>query len=194
MKEKFDPIELFAKWYKKAKEKETLVPDAVCLATASKSGRPSSRMVLLKHFDDNGFVFYTNLKSQKSTDLIENPQASLCFHWKNSKQQIRVEGEVTPVSKEEADEYFATRAKKSQLGAWASKQSQIMSNKLELEKSIAKWALEFGISDIPRPDFWSGYRVHPDRIEFWEDRSFRLHDRFQFVKKNGEWDKEYLFP
>lgn len=189
-----NPIELFSKWFSEAKAKEAHVPDAMCLATVDSEGMPSTRMVLLKGFSENGFVFYTNLNSRKAKDLQVNPKASICFHWKSIKKQVRISGDVQLLSNEEADKYFESRPRQSQIGAWASNQSEVMKSSTDLEKSVAKYIIEFGVKKVPRPEFWSGYRIIPKRIEFWEDRSFRLHLRFQFVKEKSQWIHNYLFP
>jgi len=189
-----DPIDLFKKWFKKAGQAEEL-GEAVALATADAQGRPSVRMVLLKAVDQRGFVFYTNLESQKSIELAENPFAALCFHWKSQKRQIRVEGAVIPVSGEEADAYFATRARDSQIGAWASKQSQPMEGHFEFEVAIAKYTAKYAISKVPRPPFWSGFRIIPSRIEFWEERKFRLHMRHIYEKNDKNiWVMREVYP
>ncbi|MCF6216577.1 MAG: pyridoxamine 5'-phosphate oxidase [Emcibacter sp.] len=189
-----DPIDLFKKWFKKSCQAEDL-GEAVALATADAQGRPSVRMVLLKAVDERGFVFYTNLESRKGHDLAENPFAALCFHWKSQKRQVRIEGAVTPVSAEEADAYFATRAKDSQIGAWASKQSQPMEGLFEFEAAIAKYAAKYALGKVPRPPFWSGFRIIPSRIEFWEDRKFRLHMR-HIYEKNAKniWVMREVYP
>lgn len=191
-----DPLVLFAQWFDEAKErKDILEPTAMNLATSTIGGMPSSRMVLLKDFDDKGFVFYTNLMSIKSKQIMENPVAALCFHWMPLKKQVRVAGQVEKVSDEEADAYFASRARKSQIGAWASKQSQVIEHSMELEKRVLEYTAKFGVSDVPRPEFWSGFRVIPSRMEFWHDRAFRLHDRFEFIKDdNHGWIHNQLFP
>jgi pyridoxamine 5'-phosphate oxidase len=192
-----NPFSLFNEWFEQAKQAEINEPTAVTLATANKEGRPSARMVLLKHHDDNGFVFYTNLESRKGDELRENPFAALLFHWKSLKRQIRIEGSIEPVQDSEAEAYFASRDRGSQIGAWASDQSRAMSGRFELEKNIAKFAAKFGVGAIPKPDHWSGFRLRPDYFEFWDDGKFRLHDRI--VYKQGAdatkaWDTERLFP
>lgn len=194
-KEKRDPIQLFSEWYEEAKQKETSLPDAVALATAGKDLMPHIRMVLLKGFDQNGFVFYTNLGSNKGVQLRENPQAALCFYWKSLDKQIRVEGSIEQVPDEVADAYFASRARDSRIGAWASKQSHELKSRHELEKRVAAYGLKFGIGKVPRPEFWSGYCLRPQCIEFWEQRPFRLHSRTQFTRTaDGGWDTVKLFP
>lgn len=191
-----DPIELFHAWMDLARAKEPEDANAMALATADASGFPDVRMVLLKEADARGFAFYTNLESAKGLELKENPQAALCFHWKSLRRQIRVRGDVTPVSEEEADAYFATRARDSQIGAWASKQSRPLEGRFELEKQVAVFTAKFGVSRVPRPDHWSGFRIVPRRIEFWRDRPFRLHDRLVFERENpsGGWRTKKLFP
>jgi pyridoxamine 5'-phosphate oxidase len=190
-----DPIQLFGEWFEEAMKKEKSLPDAVALATAGQDLMPHVRMVLLKGFDQDGFVFYTNLGSNKGLQLRENPQASLCFYWKSMDKQVRVEGSVEQVTDEVADAYFASRARDSRIGAWASKQSQELKSRLELEKRISRFGLKFGIGKIPRPEFWSGYNLKPSRIEFWEQRPFRLHKRTEFTRTDeGGWDTVTLFP
>ena len=188
------PIELFNAWFEAANSSEDIA-EAVALATADAKGRPSVRMVLLKAVDERGFTFYTNLESRKGGELAENPFASLCFHWKSQKRQIRVEGPIVPVSDAEADAYFATRAKDSQIGAWASKQSQPMEGLFEFEAAIAKYAAKYAFGKVPRPPFWSGFRIEATRIEFWEDRKFRLHMRHVYEKDDtNTWVKRELYP
>ncbi|MBI5092650.1 MAG: pyridoxamine 5'-phosphate oxidase [Candidatus Hydrogenedentes bacterium] len=189
-----DPIELFKEWYKEVDKCNFEEPTAMTLATATPSGVPSARVVLLKGVDQRGFVFYTNLESQKGEQLRANPQAALCFHWMPLGKQIRVEGPVELVSNEEADAYFASRARDSQIGAWASRQSRPLASRFDLEKRIAEFALKFGISKVPRPPFWSGYRVIPQRIEFWKSGMFRLHDRLVYEKTDEGWLTRELFP
>ena len=189
-----DVIRKFEKWFEAADKAEELA-EAAALATADARGRPSVRMVLLKGADTRGFVFYTNLESRKGRELAENPHAALCFHWKSQNRQIRIEGAVTPVSREEADAYFATRVKDSQIGAWASKQSQPMKGMFEFEAAIAKYAAKYAFSQVPRPEYWSGFRLVPAQMEFWEDRKFRLHMRHLYEKDDaGNWLKKELYP
>lgn len=189
-----DPLALFREWYGEAQEHEALEPTAVTLATADSRGRPSARMVLLKQFDDQGFVFYTNLESRKGRELLENPFAALLFHWKSLKRQIRIEGPVNLVSDAEANAYYASRDRGSRIGAWASRQSQPMSSRHELEKEVARYTAKFGISEIPRPPNWSGFRIAPDRFEFWREGRFRLHERIVFSQTDKGWATERLFP
>ncbi|EPY02454.1 pyridoxamine 5'-phosphate oxidase [Magnetospirillum fulvum] len=189
-----DPLPQFHAWMDEAARHEPNDPNAMALATADATGRPSVRMVLLKGADERGFVFYTNLESRKGQDLAENPQAALCFHWKSLKRQIRVEGDIVPVSEEEADAYYASRARASQIGAWASRQSRILTGRFELERRIAEFTARFGLGTVPRPPHWSGFRLVPKRIEFWQDRQFRLHERQVFLRENGSWTTVTLFP
>lgn len=191
-----DPFALFDEWMERARASEPEDANAMALATADGDGFPDVRMVLLKGADARGFVFYTNLESAKGLELKENPQAALCFHWKSLRRQIRVRGAVTPVSEEEADAYFASRAKDSQIGAWASKQSRPLEGRFELERQVAVFAAKFGFGKVPRPPHWSGYRVTPSRIEFWRDRPFRLHDRLVFKRESASapWRTERLYP
>jgi len=189
-----DPYELFDEWFKTAAEKELHEPNAMALATADAAGMPSVRMVLLKGVDPRGFVFYTNYESRKGTQLLANRQAALCFHWKSLKRQVRVEGAIELVTPEEADAYFATRPRTSQIGAWASQQSRPLEGRLELEKRVALYTAKFGVGKVPRPPHWSGFRVLPQRIEFWEDRPFRLHDRLVYHRDGERWWTERLYP
>ncbi|WP_420549363.1 pyridoxamine 5'-phosphate oxidase [Curvivirga sp.] len=191
-----NPFEQFATWLSEAEESELNDPNGMALATATKDGQPAVRMVLLKGYDEQGFVFYTNLESNKGRDLLENPKAALLFHWKSKRRQIRVEGLVESVTSEEADEYYASRSRGSQIGAWASQQSRPLESRYALEKSVAKYTAKFGISKVPRPDHWSGFRIRPHRIEFWQDGAFRLHDRFIFTRENetDDWEIDRLYP
>ena len=189
-----DPIELFRTWLKDAAAKEPNDANAMALSTVDESGLPDVRMVLLKDVDDRGFVFYTNLESAKGRQLAAQPKAALLFHWKSLRRQVRVRGQVTPVSEAEADAYFATRARPAQLGAWASDQSRPLPDRLALEKRIADAGLRFGLGKVPRPPHWSGFRVEPQTIEFWRDRPFRLHERLVFDQTEGGWTTRRLFP
>lgn len=189
-----DPIALFSQWMTEAEAEEINDPNAMTLATATADGRPSARMVLLKGVDDRGFAFYTNLESRKAGELDANPRAALCFHWKSLRRQVRVEGSIERVSDAEADAYFATRARISQLGAWASQQSRPLIGRFELEARLAKYTAKFHIAEVPRPEHWSGFRVVPVDIEFWEDRPFRLHMRFLFRRTPEGWVRQELYP
>jgi pyridoxamine 5'-phosphate oxidase len=189
-----NPLTLFQEWFDQAAETEINEPTAVTLATATKAGRPSARMVLLKHYDERGFVFYTNLESRKGLELTENPFAALLFHWKSLKRQIRIEGLCELIGDDEADAYFESRDRGSQIGAWASDQSRTMSGRFELEKQIAIFAAKFGVSAVPRPPHWSGYRLIPDNFEFWDDGKFRLHERIVYTKAEDRWVTDRLFP
>ena len=189
-----DPIAQIAQWLKLAEGKEDLEPAAMSVATVGADGRPALRIVLLRGIDARGLVFYTNLTSRKAEHLRGNPWVALCLHWKSMGRQIRVEGRAELVSDAEADAYFSTRVRDSQIGAWASKQSHPLEGRSKLEEQVAKYAAKFAIGAVPRPEFWSGYRVRPERIEFWEDRPFRLHDRTQWDLDNGAWSSHKLYP
>lgn len=191
-----DPFALFAEWLTEAKKSEPNDPNAMALATADASGLPDVRMVLLKDLDQTGFVFYTNLESGKGGQLAENAQAALCFHWKSLRRQIRVRGQVEAVSEAEADAYFASRARDSRIGAWASKQSRPLESKFALEKAVAREAARFGLGEVPRPPHWSGFRIRPLKMEFWRDRPFRLHDRMFFDRPDlgSTWTVSRLYP
>jgi len=191
-----DPIARFEAWMAEAAASEPNDPNAVCLATATQDGRPSARMVLLKGVDARGFVFYTNLESRKGGELAANPHAALCFHWKTLTRSVRVEGRVEPVSPEEADAYYASRARGSRIGAWASKQSRPLESRFALEKRVAEFGLKHAVGEIPRPAFWSGFRLVPARIEFWRDMPFRLHERIVFSRADAAqpWSTEMLYP
>ena len=190
------PLALFAEWFALAKRAEVNDPNAMTLATVDADGLPDARMVLLKDYGPQGFTFYTNLHSAKGQQLAAHPHAALVFHWKSLRRQVRVRGAVVPVAAAEADAYFASRARDSQIGAWASAQSRPLEGRFALEAEIARHALRFGIGPIPRPPHWSGFCLVPAHIEFWRDRAFRLHDRVQFVRAGADqdWQKTRLFP
>ncbi len=189
-----DPFALFDEWFAEAVQKEPNDANAMALATVDAAGVPDVRMVLLKGVDANGFTFFTNLESAKGQELAANPQAALLFHWKSIRRQVRVRGPVTPVTAEEADAYFATRARPAQIGAWASDQSRELPDRLALEKKIAEVGLRFGLGRVPRPPHWSGFRVAPVSIEFWRNRPFRLHERLVFDRAGDGWTTRRLFP
>jgi pyridoxamine 5'-phosphate oxidase len=188
-----EPLAPFARWFAEAQASEELA-EAMTLATVGADGRPAARLVLLKGFDARGFVFYTNLDSRKSVELRGNPRAALCFLWKSRGRQVRIEGVVESVAQAEADTYFADRPRDSQLGAWASEQSRPMASRETLERRVAEFAQRFADGAVPRPSFWSGFRVVPDHIEFWQERPFRLHDRWLFIRDGETWRRQCLFP
>ncbi len=189
-----DPIALFRVWLTAAEKSEPNDPNAMTLATATPEGVPSARMVLLKEVDERGFTFYTNLASRKATELNANSRAALCFHWKTLHRQVLVEGTVKPVDEAEADAYFASRPRMSRIGAWASQQSRPLAGRFELEKRVAEFTARFHVGSVPRPDFWSGFRLLPEQIEFWRERPFRLHDRVVYHRHEGGWLIERLYP
>jgi len=191
-----EPLRLFAAWFEDARKAEPNDPDAMALATVGADGLPNVRMVLLKGFDERGFVFYSNEASQKGRELAANHKAALAFHWKSLRRQVRVRGTVTTVSNDEADAYFASRPRSSQIGAWASRQSSPLESRLAFEKAIALNAAKFALGPVPRPPFWIGYRVMPTIMEFWHDRPYRLHDRIEFRRANAgaAWTKTRLYP
>jgi len=189
-----DPIGFFRQWYDEAIAQETDVPNAMSLATVGKNGRPSSRMVLLKDVGERGFVFYTNTTSRKSIELAHNNNAALCFHWKSLKRQVRVEGTVSFVSDADADAYFASRPRQSQVAAWASRQSEKLHSRETLINRFNELDERFKGADVPRLDAWKGYCLKPDFIEFWQDVRDRLHDRLVFRRENGAWISERQYP
>jgi pyridoxamine 5'-phosphate oxidase len=191
-----EPIALFKEWFEEAKAREPNDPEAMALATVDAGGLPNVRMVLLKGVDRNGFVFYTNLESAKGEELANNPQAALCFHWKSLRRQVRVRGTVMPVSDAEADAYFKTRAKDSQIGAWASRQSRPLEGRFALEREVARFAAKYALQSVPRPAHWSGFRLQPLAIEFWRNRPFRLHERLLYRRDalDSAWVTNRLFP
>ena len=190
-----DPFALFRDWMGEAEKSEPNDPNAMALATADASGAPNVRMVLLKGVD-TGFVFYSNADSIKGGELAANPRAAINFHWKTLRRAVRVQGAIAQVSDAEADPYFATRPKDSQIGAWASPQSRPMEGRWVFEKRIAEYALKYGLGTVPRPPYWTGWRINPTRIEFWRDKPFRLHDRLVYARcdTNSPWTTERLFP
>ncbi|MGO7587151.1 pyridoxamine 5'-phosphate oxidase [Rhizobium leguminosarum] len=191
-----EPFKLFAEWLKEAEASEPNDPNAVALATVDEDGLPNVRMVLLKGFDDDGFVFYTNFESQKGREILGQKKAAMCFHWKSLRRQVRLRGPVEIVTDAEADDYFKTRARGSRIGAWASKQSRPLESRFALEKAVAEYTARYAIGEIPRPAHWSGFRIRPTSIEFWKDQKFRLHDRVEFRRPSpkGEWDKVRMYP
>ena len=189
-----DPFPLFTAWLEEAKASEPNDPTGVALATVDETGLPDIRMVLMKAFDEQGFVFYTNFQSAKGRELIATPKAALLFHWKSLRRQVRIRGPVSQVSNDEADAYFASRPREARIGAWASDQSRPLEGRFALEKRVAEYALKFGVGAVPRPQHWSGFRVHPTEIEFWQDGAFRLHDRLKFTRAGEGWETVRLYP
>ncbi len=191
-----DPFALFHEWMDEASASEINDPNAMSLATVDATGLPNVRMVLLKAVEGEDFIFYTNLESQKGHELARTPKAALCFHWKSIRRQVRVRGMVTPISAQQADAYFASRPQGSKIGAWASKQSRPLENKLAFKTAIAEYTAKFAAGNVPRPDYWSGFRVIPSCIEFWRERRFRLHDRLQFTRPSPDasWRRTRLYP
>lgn len=194
--EREEPISLFEEWLKDAGKTEPNDANAMALATVDEEGLPNVRMVLLKGVDGQGFVFYTNYESQKGQELLSGQKAALCFHWKSLRRQVRIRGPVEPVSDAEADAYFASRPRDSRIGAWASQQSRPLKGRFELETAVAMYGARYAIGEVPRPPYWSGFRLRPISIEFWHDRPFRLHDRVVFRREtpDGRWNKTRLYP
>jgi pyridoxamine 5'-phosphate oxidase len=198
-----DPFALFAAWLDEAKDREVNDPNAMAVASVGQDGMPSLRMVLLKDVSRGGFVFYTNYESRKGTQILAHPKVALLFHWKSLRRQVRIEGEVREVEAEEADAYFASRPKQSQIGAWASQQSRPLESRHALEKRVAQYAAKYALGSVPRPPYWSGFRVTPRLIEFWKDGAFRLHDRVVYHREGEDpegdpakpvWRTERLYP
>jgi pyridoxamine 5'-phosphate oxidase len=191
-----EPLRLFAAWFAEAEQAEPVNPDAMTLATVDADGFPNARMVLLKGFDERGFVFYTNTLSVKGHELAGTPKAALTFYWKSLQRQVRLRGTVEPVTADEADAYYASRSRMAQIGAWASQQSTPLESRLAFEKAVARYTAKFAVGSVPRPPHWSGYRVVPLAIEFWQERPFRLHDRIAFTRSapTAPWRKTRLYP
>ena len=191
-----NPFELFKEWLKLAEQSEPNDPSAMSLATVDKSGMPNVRMVLMRRFDDRGFCFFTNFESQKGEEILGSGKAAACFHWKSIRKSVRIRGDVEAVSAEEADDYFYSRPRGSRIGAHASKQSRPLESRFALEKEVARFTAKFGTSTIPRPDYWSGFRIKPLSIEFWNDGKFRLHDRRRFDRDDldSDWTLVRLYP
>jgi pyridoxamine 5'-phosphate oxidase len=191
-----EPLRLFSAWFDEASRTEPRDPNAMALSTVDSDGLPNVRMVLMKGFDERGFVFYTNVDSQKGSEMTNRPLAALLFHWKSVNRQVRIRGRVEPVTAAEADAYFATRPRLAQIGAWASKQSAELESRLAFEKAVAIYTTKYAVGTVPRPPNWSGYRVMPIEFEFWQDRPFRLHDRIVFrrTEPGTAWTKTRLYP
>jgi pyridoxamine 5'-phosphate oxidase len=198
--EENEPYSLFGTWLAEAGKTEPNDPNALALATVDETGLPNVRMVLLKGFDERGFVFYTNFESQKGVELLASRKAAMCFHWKSLRRQVRVRGDIEIVTDAEADEYYATRPRQSRIGAWASRQSRPLEGRFALEKAVAEYGLRYAVGEIPRPPHWSGFRLKPVSIEFWHDRPFRLHDRLEFRRvpdsapDGNSWTKVRMYP
>ncbi len=191
-----EPFALFAQWFEEAKQKEINDPEAMCVATADPDGLPDARMVLMKEWSPEGFVFYTNAESAKGRQLAANMKAAALFHWKSLRRQVRLRGPVEAVSDAESDAYYESRPRDSRIGAWASQQSRPLESRFALEKAVASYGARYAIGDIPRPPYWRGFRIRPVAMEFWQDRPFRLHDRVRFFRDAPaqDWRKERLYP
>ena len=196
IRETADPLTLFAEWYAEAEKSEPNDPSALALATVGPDGTPSNRMVLLKGYDAAGFVFYSNYESRKGQQLLAHPKAAMLFHWKSLRRQVRLEGQVTQTTAEEANAYFATRPRGSQIGAWASEQSRPLESRFALEKRVAEFGARYLIGTVPRPPYWSGFRLQPLLIEYWQDQPFRLHDRLEYRRASADqpWTTRTLYP
>lgn len=190
-----DPFALFAEWLAEAEKSEPNDANAMAVATVDSDGMPDVRMVLLKGFDPDGFVFYSNFESAKGEQLLAHPKAALCFHWKSLRRQVRVRGPVTVVTESEADDYYRSRPRGSRIGAWASQQSRPLESRYALEKAVATMTAKFGVGEIPRPEYWSGFRIAPQQLEFWSNGQFRLHHRLRFDRtEDGAWSRSRLYP
>ncbi|MFZ1813337.1 MAG: pyridoxamine 5'-phosphate oxidase [Rhizobiaceae bacterium] len=191
-----NPMKNFADWLEQAEKQESNDPSAMALASVDEDGLPNVRMVLMRRFDDNGIVFFTNFESQKGTEILASGKAAACFHWKSLRKSVRFRGPVETVKDEEADDYFHSRPRGSRIGAWASRQSRALESRFALEKEVARYTAKFGLGEIPRPDYWSGFRIRPVSIEFWSDGQFRLHDRIRYDRPHpdGEWQVSRLYP
>ena len=189
-----DPLSLFHTWYQAAIASGVYLPESMALGTATRDGRPSVRLVLLKGYDEGGFVFFTNYESRKAGELEENPEATLVFHWAVLQRQVRIEGTAKRITKEESEAYFHSRPRGSQIGAWASLQSEPLTTRRDLEERVKKYEKKFDGGEIPLPPFWGGYRLSPRSVEFWQGRANRLHDRIKFVRDQGGWERLRLYP